>query len=338
MAIPGIPNNFNVQQGNAQVFLSWDIQAGATTYSVQRSTDGVTYAVLATIAPNSYLDTTVTPGTQYYYQVASVNGSGTSSYTSPQAVIPVQSGQMTLSQVRLAAQQRADRVNSQFVTLTEWNSYINQSYFELYDLLITTYEDYYLEPPLIFSTDGTTFQYDLPNGVNYSGAKPFYKLWGVDLGLAQSGNAWVTLKKFDAISRNRYVFPQLTSTYLGVFNLRYRLVGNTIYFIPTPSGAQYIRLWYIGRLSQLLQDTDVLDGISGWTEYVITDAAIKALQKEESDVTVLAAQKMALIKRIEESAMNRDVGQPDSVSDVRRQSELWGSYGGDYGNGPIGGF
>ena len=116
--------------------------------------------------------------------------------------------------------------------------------------------------------------------------------------------------------------------------MRYRLMGSQIEFVPTPSAGQTIRIWYIPRLVELLQDTDMVDGVSGWTEYIITDAAIKALQKEESDVSVLAAQKMALIKRIEESAMNRDVGQPDTITDIRRN----GAWGGGYGwNGPIGG-
>ncbi len=249
---------------------------------------------------------------------------------------------MTLVQLRTAIRQRADMVNStgvytnSFITDDELNSYINQSYFELYDLLITTYEDYYVAPPLIIPTDGSTQQYPLPDGTLYSAAPAFYKLTGVDLGLASTTNAWVTIRKFDFIGRNRYVFPQLTSTYLGVFNLRYRLVGSTLMLIPTPSSGQYLRLWYIPRLTTLSADADLADGISGWTEYIICDGAIKCMQKEESDVSVLFGQKQALIKRIEESAMNRDAGQPDCISDIRSYSERWG--GGFNGDGSTGGW
>lgn len=336
MAVAGIPQNVNLQQGNGQVYLSWDIVAGATSYQAQRSTDGVTFSNLVTSAVNSYLDTTGTIGTLYYYQIASINGSGTGSYCSAQSIVPTPTAEMALGQIRLASQQRADRVGSNFVSLAEWNSYINQSYFELYDILITLYEDYYVNS-ITFQTDGTTSQYPLPDGTLYSAASPFYKLWGVDIGLAANTNGWVTLKKFDAISRNRYVFPQLTSTYLGVFNLQYRLVGNTLMFIPTPAGGQTIRMWYIPRVSQLLKDTDIMDGISGWSEYVIVDAAIKALQKEESDVTVLMLQKQELMQRINGSAMNRDAGQPDCISNVRTQTERYGGYGGLGYDGAVGG-
>lgn len=327
MAIPGIPTGLLVQQGNGSVYVSWDIMAGATTYVVNRSTDGVNYSQVATPATFFYLDTAVTVGVQYWYQTASQNTSGTSSFNTPQTVIPTNTGDLSLGQLRLMAQQRADMVGNPFVGTAEWNTYINQSAFELYDLLITVYEDYNVAAPLTFQTTGAD-SYDLSTV-----APNFYKLNGVDCGLAANTNAWITLKKFDFISRNRYVFPQITTTFLGVFNLRYRVVGDKIYFIPTPSGAQFIRIWYTPRMTQLLQDTDIITGISGWTEYVIVDAAIKAMQKEESDTSVLMGQKMALRQRIEESAMNRDIGSPDTISNTRSQTELYGGWGPPNGDG-----
>lgn len=337
MAVPSIPQNFYAQSGNLQVFLSWNLVAGATSYSVQRSDDGVTFASIGTPAVNQYLDTTATPNTQYFYQVASVNGSGTSSYTQAQASVATKPGDLSLGQVRLAAQQRADMVNSGFITMPEWNSYINQSYFELYDILTTAYEDYYMATPLVFQTDGSIL-YDLPNGVNYSAARPFYKLLGVDYGVTGDNNAWVSLSKFNFIGRNQYIYPQITATVLGPFNLQYRVMGSQIMMIPQTTVGQYLRLWYIPRMVQLLQDTDIVDGVSGWTEYIIVDTAIKALQKEESDVSVLMAQKQALLDRIQSTASNRDAGQPDTISDVRSSAARWGGYGGPGSDGGYGRF
>lgn len=339
MAIPAAPQNAAVQQGNGQIYITWDISAGATSYPVQRSTDNVSWSSLGTATTNDYLDTTGAIGTQYFYRVASTNSDGTSGYTEAGSAIPAHTGIDPLGAIRMQAQQRADRVNSNFVTKTEWNDYINQSYFELYDLLVTAYEDYYLNE-YTFQTDGSSSRYPLPNGVitnlNGSVARPFYKLMGVDLGLANNDNAWVTLKNFDFISRNRYVFPNITSTFAGVFNMRYRVMGNDLMFIPTPSAGQYVRVWYIPRMLRLLKDTDMADGISGWTEYVIVDAAIKALQKEESDVTVLMAQKVALLDRIQTSAMNRDAGQPSKISATRNDGS--GGWGGPGFDGSWGGY
>ncbi len=326
MAVPSTPTNFYLQQGNGKVLASCDLTATALTYPVWRSVDGVTFSNVASPSTPNYLDSSVVAGTLYYYYMTASNGSGPSVATATQSIIPVLAGDMSLAQVRLMAQQRADMVNSNFLTVPEWNTNIVNSYFELYDLLVTVYEDYFVKTPLIIPTDGVTSQFTLPTD--------FYKLTGVDLAINASVAAYVTLNKFDFVQRNSYLYPQLNTTALGIANLKYRLVGNTLMMIPTPAGGQNLRVWYIPRLVQPLQETDILDGVSGWLEYVIVDAAIKALQKEESDVSVLAMEKMALVKRIEESAMNRDAGMPDTISDVRRNSMGW--YG--MGNEPLAGY
>lgn len=134
--------------------------------------------------------------------------------------------------------------------------------------------------------------------------------------------------------RNRYSIPNMQAFY-GLTNLRYRLQGNNVWFTPTPAGGQTIRLWYVPRLSSLVNLTDTCDGVSGWTEYIIVDAATKCMQKEESDVSVLMAQKAALIARIEAAAENRDAGNPQVVSDTQSQNwsggEGWGSGNGNGG-------
>lgn len=335
MPAPSIPQNLVAQQGNGDVWLTWNTSAGATSYLVQRSTDNITFSALATSLVPQYLDTTATLGTEYWYKVASSNGVD-SAYSASVSVVPVASGDMTLGQLRLLAQQKADRVNSQFVTAAEWNTYLNQSYFELYDLLVQKFgNEYYVAPPLMVATTGNN-TYDLPDGTNNNGAPAFYKLLGVDLALNSASNAYITLQKFDFIARNRYVYPQITSNILGINGIRYRILGNQLLMIPTPQPGQQLRIWYIPRMSTLLKDTDVVDGVSGWTEYIAVDAAIKALMKEESDVTALMMQKQALIDRIEAAAENRDAGAPDTISDTRRMTNLYG-YGG-MGDGPFGGY
>jgi hypothetical protein len=316
MAVPGTPSNFYLQQGNTSVTASWDLTATALSYKIQRSTDGITYATIASGVVNLYYtDTTVTVGTLYYYQIAATNGFGDSPFTSPQSVVSTVPGNMTLGQARALAQQKADMVNSSFVTVPEWNTYIRQSYFELYDMLIGAFEDWNVYTPLLIPTDGATTLYSLPNGIATFSTFPtgsavapsFYKLLGLDLGLA--GN-----------------------------NLRYRLVGDKLMLIPTPSTGQFVRLWYIPRLVEPVKDSDMLDGISGWDEYVCVDAAIKAGLKEETDVSALMAQKMMLVKRIEEMSQNRDAGEPDTISDSRSRAEQWGVYGPPNGDGGSGGW
>lgn len=352
MATPAAPNNVTLQTANAQNLIIWNAAAGATSYSIQRSLDGVNYTTLDTATLPKYLDTAVSVGVQYWYQVASVNTSGTSYYSQPSilpySLIPAPVAEMSLATLRLTAQQKADKINSGFITDQEWNQFIGLAMYELYDLLITTYEDYYLAPLAQFNTNGTSYFYPLPDGATtYTNsvsqqsyvAPAFYKLVGVDLGLNSANNAWVTVDKFNTNDRNQFVYPNTASTIYGVFNLRYRVFGTNIEFIPTPSAGQPIRIWYVPRLPQLLQDTDLSTiGYSGWLQYAIVRAAKYALDKEESDTSKLDAELSFLKGRIEESAANRDTGKPDTITNVRLNG-AWGTMSGGYGNGgPIGGY
>ncbi len=162
---------------------------------------------------------------------------------------------------------------------------------------------------------------------------------GVDLAVNTStiNPAWVTLKKFNFIDRNKYVYPNSTSTIYGVYNQAYRIMGQQINFIPVPAGNQTIRLWYSPRLPALLKDSDLTTlGFSGWLRYPIVRAAKYALDKEEgADTSKLDTEIGFLKQRIEQMSQNRDVGMPDTISDTRRD----GIFGGPgWGNGSNGGY
>lgn len=286
-----------------------------------------------------YIDSLPGVGIMYYYQVAALNASGTSPYSSVAQMVAAPPSEMSLYELRLRAQETADRVNSQFVGTSEWNAFIRLAMYELYDLLITAYEDLFASQYVFINTNGTTQNYPVPDGcTNYLGgvypnatgapSPAFYKLAGMDLGTNTSNNAWVTLRKFNFIDRNRYVYPNSTSTIYGVYNMAYRLMGNFVNIIPTPSGNQQIRMWYSPKLVSLLADTDTTTiGYSGWLRYPIVRSAKYALDKEEgTDTSKLDAEIAFLKARIEQTAQNRDAGIPDTISNTR-QDPLYGGNG-----------
>ena len=221
---------------------------------------------------------------------------------------------VTLLSLRNQARQRADMENSTFVSDSELNTYINASAAELYDLLIGVYEDYKLTSQNIAVVPGTD-TYTLPTD--------FYKLRGVDLVLDSLGNA-VTLKPFNFQERNSYLFTP-TWNVVGLSYLRYHMQGNSIRFVPVPNTAQSIKLWYIPAISTLSLDADLLDGVNGFEEYVVIDAAIKMRTKEETDTSELERQKALMITRVNAMAANRDAGNPEKVADVSRTVpwEFW---------------
>lgn len=348
--IPYQPQGLTAEQTDGNILLTWQGSLGATSYQIQRSTDGVNFTNLAVSTSTQYIDALPGIGIQFYYQVAGVNINGTSVYSSIVSMVAALPGEMSLGELRLRSQQCADRVGSSFVATSEWNSFLRIAQYELYDLLITAYEDYNIAPFVFINTNLTLTQqvWPLPDGVtNYLGntypnltglpAPRFYKLAGVDLGVNTSNNAWVTINRFDYIDRNAYVYPNSTSTIYGVYNMRYRVMGNNIMFIPTPAGNQQIRLTYAPILKGLLADTDLTTiGYSGWLRYVIVRAAKYALDKEEgTDTSKLDAELLFLKTRIEQSAINRDQGQADTISETRKDSVYggtgWGQGGGQGG-------
>jgi len=214
----------------------------------------------------------------------------------------------TLLKLRTQSRLRADKVNSGFILDSELNQYVNNSITELYDLLVGAYgNDYYLKK-YQFSTDGINSEFALP--------ADFYKLEGIDLNVNASN--FITLKPYMFNERARFQNGSNWSANSMAQGPRYHLKASTVDFVPTPS-VNALTMYYIPASPELIGDSDTFDGINGWEEYVVVDAAIKMLQKEESDVSVLAAQKQALVLRINAMAENRDMGHSFKVQDVQQR-------------------
>lgn len=217
---------------------------------------------------------------------------------------------ITLAQIKTHVLQRADMVNSNFIsnsgTDSELNYFVNKSIEELYDELVSRFEDYYVDS-LQFTIASGDDGYNVPANV-------VYKLRGLDFKI---GGDWVTIHRYTFEERNRGN-RQINRAMLGLTNIKYRWVGNRIKIIPADQAPGEYQLWYIPRIIDLVNDADTLQAdLEQWVDYVIVDAAIKCMQKEESDVSVLAMQKAALMQRIDSMAANRDAGSAEVVTDVR---------------------
>lgn len=317
------PAGFTIQSAERAVLLSWNRAPLATIYYINRSTDGITFVNLDSTTSLSYSDTTGVLETIYYYQIQAGNGTASSVATQSLQGRSLTPGKTTLGNIRLECQQRSDLVNSTNITTQEWNTMISKSYKELYDIIIQKFgDDYYFADPYVFSTVSNQSFYDLP--------PDFYKLLGVEV---NCGGNWATLKQFQFIQRNFYQDPGFYAMY-GKTNMRYRIEGNSIYIVPLPSEGQQVRMWFAPRPNQLIYDTDLVDGVSGWEEYIVTDCCIKALAKQEQDPSIFLAQKNSLLKRIEEAAENRNIGEPERISDSKSVNFDWsGGSGWDSSNG-----
>jgi len=220
---------------------------------------------------------------------------------------------ITLAQLKSQARDRADMANSQFVSDSELVNYINGSIAELHDLLIAAYDNEYFITEYTFSTVSGTDSYALP--------ADFYKLRGIDSRVG--ADQWFTLQPFNFNERNSK--NELLSYLAYGNNFRYRIMGSDLVFSPVPQGVYNIKLWYIPVATKLSSDSDTLNDLNQFSEYVIVDAAIKMANKEEADVSVLAAQKAELKRRIEVMAQNRNADKSESISDIYAENldYLW---------------
>lgn len=105
---------------------------------------------------------------------------------------------VTLTELRDQSRQRADMVNSTFITDSELDGYINEGLLELYDILTQKFGDEYFHTSFNINIDNTTNIYALPSD--------FYKLKGVDIDQAGAGTRFITVVPFMFQERNRYAF------------------------------------------------------------------------------------------------------------------------------------
>lgn len=85
---PPTPTGLAATAGNAQVNLTWNASAGATSYHVKRSTTSGAETQIAAPASNSYTDTGLTNGAKYFYVVSAVDSGGESANSAEVSATP----------------------------------------------------------------------------------------------------------------------------------------------------------------------------------------------------------------------------------------------------------
>ena len=93
-------------------------------------------------------------------------------------------------------------------------------------------------------------------------------------------------------------------------NFQVSLIEDDVPVTFTDAGSGVLKADWYGR-------GQVIDGVSGWDEYVVVCCAIRMLTKEESDTKQLQMRKAELKDRIQAAAQNRDDGNAPTCTDVR---------------------
>jgi autotransporter-associated beta strand protein len=104
-AAPGTPTGLKATAGNRQISLAWVPTAGATSYNLYRSGDGINYLLLTNLVASSVVDILAVSGQTNYYTVAAMDGCGSSATSAavgvflalPQLKMSLDAGLLTIS-------------------------------------------------------------------------------------------------------------------------------------------------------------------------------------------------------------------------------------------------
>ena len=152
---------------------------------------------------------------------------------------------VTLSNLRTRVRQRANMENSQFVTDSELNTYVNQAVADLRDKMISKVGDDYF---------ASTQTYNLVTGQDaYALPSDFYKVLYVEI--QGDDGYFYQMRRFEVGERNFGASP--INYYIP--DIRYRLRANDIIFTPQNLlGGRQVRLTYVPVPTELVSDSDTL--------------------------------------------------------------------------------
>ncbi|MBW2560706.1 MAG: hypothetical protein JRE40_07620 [Deltaproteobacteria bacterium] len=192
--------------------------------------------------------------------------------------------------------------------------YVNAELSTLWDVLISTYEDYCIKRKAIAV---------VPDIQEYSMPTDFYKFRKVFPILNSRRHA--PLRKFNLRELGEAdSFAAILAR--PIEYTRYRLSGNRLMLHPIPTNTAELELWYVPQYDPILNLQDKIDFRfpAGWEEYAIEGVAARLLEREESDASAQRARQKEILQRILVMAEDRDVGEPHGMQDTENYLDSWG--------------
>lgn len=233
-------------------------------------------------------------------------------------------GTVTIADMRTRVRRRADMENSSFVSDTELDEYIEGSYGELVDLILEHGGGDFMAAstpanPTVAGTDS----YSIYSNVGDLTEALIYRVLGVEV---QFNGKWRRIGRFMHWQR---VSREDQNGWASQHSVKYSInwlpgpgENANIQFEPTPQAVHQFRVIYIPYPADWSTGGfTTFQGFTGWDEYIVIDAAMKCLEKEESDIQALLLRKQLMTQRIRQAVSNMNFGEGYSLRDM---------YEGDY--------
>ncbi len=239
--------------------------------------------------------------------------------------------------------ERADMVDSQFVTSAEVQRFLEAAWQELYAIMVASGEDLFIRRARISNSKVDPLVTE--NGdliVTENGDV-------IIVGGVVTQNSYINLpaqmkalrlvKHVDGLRLRKATLHDLenwTSSSRANKPLFYRLEMDPLNdflrleFQPPPDKSYDFDLFYVPALSlrEFLTTSYVSIPVRGWDEYLVLTAAAKALNKEETDIANVMKERADLTERIKSDLSPFDKSEPDVVAQIAnsgqdRENNFW---------------
>ena len=213
-----------------------------------------------------------------------------------------------LSDLQTDVLTQIDEVNSPKPAASDLTEFLNQEWADLYDFLVESDTKVNLTKKQFATISGTD---------NYTfasiSASDCMKVAGVDIQL--SSTQWFPAHRFQFEQRDDY---QL-SDWSWPRRILYDVWGESLQFVPIPTGSYNVRLFYYPAPVRMASPTDTIDGVNGAELAIVYGAAQRAaLMLEEYELADrLGALKQQKWQRIVATLTDRNIGEAPMARVVR---------------------
>lgn len=221
---------------------------------------------------------------------------------------PASCAPVTLAELTTRARERADMVGSSFVSDQSFYKWITEGHQKLHAMLVDALGEEYAYELASFTTAEGQIDFAVPCC--------FYKLYGVDM---EINGRVVALKPFNRAERN--IYRNMTGS--ASLAPMYSLSGGNLKLYPVPPAGMVGEVIYAPEATRLTLSTDQVSYPNGWERFIVIDAAIQALAKEESSVTTLVNERQLIVNEIQATKEQRDLANPKKVVDVFAEDFFW---------------
>lgn len=213
----------------------------------------------------------------------------------------------TLADLRLRCRERADEVNSDFISDAELDRLINVKSSALWAHIATQFSDMLTLPPVQLTVTDDQEWVTLPQDFLYAVAI---------FGKVGTDRVRITRFNINDLATTRDPFSRLTGEYT-TDSLSYRLMGRRLYIQPDNNNLDTIELWYIPTMPKFESDNDMMpaDLPEGWDECVVNGVAALIKMKAELDPSPYIALERDWYASLSTFASDRDLGGVQRVTD-----------------------